>query len=33
VAGVGHPPVDRRWNGVSMNKTLGAYSSLERRLV
>ena len=26
VAGVGHSPVDRRWDGVSMDKTLGAYS-------
>ncbi|MGH9807072.1 MAG: hypothetical protein ACRD9W_07375 [Terriglobia bacterium] len=24
VAGVGHSPVDRRWDGVSMDKTLGA---------
>src|SRR5437762_12842633 len=28
VAGVGHSPVDRRWDGVSMEKTLGAYSIL-----
>ena len=28
VAGVGHSPVDRRWDGVSMDKTLGAYSVL-----
>src|ERR1051325_7696134 len=28
VAGVGHSPVDRRWDGVSMGKTLGAYSIL-----
>ena len=28
VAGVGHSPVDRRWDGVSMDKTLGAYSIL-----
>src|SRR5918993_5425417 len=28
VAGVGHSPVDRRWNGVSMDKTLGAYTIL-----
>ena len=26
VAGIGHPPMDRRWDGVSMDKTLGAYS-------
>src|SRR5438128_2307075 len=26
VAGVGHSPVDRRWDEVSMDKTLGAYS-------
>src|SRR3974390_630244 len=26
VAGVGHSPVDRRWDGVAMDKTLGAYS-------
>ena len=26
VAGYGHSPVDRRWDGVSMDKTLGAYS-------
>ena len=28
VAGVGHSPVDRRWDGVSMDKTLGAYAML-----
>ena len=28
VAGVGHSPVDRRWDGVSMDKTLGAYTIL-----
>ena len=28
VAGIGHSPVDRRWDGVSMNKTLGAYTIL-----
>src|SRR2546427_13306093 len=28
VAGYGHSPVDRRWDGVSMDKTLGAYSIL-----
>src|ERR1700686_41286 len=28
VAGVGHSPVYRRWDGVSMDKTLGAYSIL-----
>jgi hypothetical protein len=28
VAGVGHSPVDRRWDGASMDKTLGAYSIL-----
>ena len=28
VAGVGHSPVDRRWDGVSMDKSLGAYSIL-----
>src|SRR6266478_3265361 len=28
VAGVGHSPVDRRWDGVSMDQTLGAYSIL-----
>src|SRR5260370_40796417 len=26
VAGVGHSPVDRRWDEVSMDQTLGAYS-------
>jgi hypothetical protein len=26
VAGVGHSPVDRRWDEVSMDKTLGAYT-------
>jgi hypothetical protein len=31
VAGVGHSPVDRRWGGVSMDKTLGAYSILACR--
>ena len=28
VAGLGHSPVDRRWDGVSMDKTIGAYSML-----
>ena len=28
VAGFGHSPVDRRWDGVSMDKTIGAYSIL-----
>src|ERR687895_219945 len=28
VAGYGHSPVDRRWDGVSMDETLGAYSIL-----
>jgi hypothetical protein len=28
VAGFGHSPVDRRWDEVSMDKTLGAYSIL-----
>src|ERR1700733_6705898 len=28
VAGVGHSPVDRRWDEVSMDKTLGAYCIL-----
>jgi hypothetical protein len=28
VAGIGHWPLDRRWDGVSMDKTLGAYSIL-----
>src|SRR6187549_2591818 len=28
VAGLGHSPVDRRWDGVSMDKTLGAYCML-----
>src|SRR4051812_15579686 len=28
VAGLGHSPVDRRWDGVSMDKTLGAYAML-----
>src|SRR5215813_6986168 len=28
LAGFGHSPVDRRWDGVSMDKTLGAYSIL-----
>src|SRR5579864_2024867 len=31
VAGVGHSPVDRRWDGVSMDQTLGAYSILACR--
>src|SRR4051812_5167654 len=31
VAGVGHSPVDRRWDGVSMDKTLGAYAILACR--
>ena len=31
VAGVGHSPVDRRWDGVSMDRTLGAYSILACR--
>src|SRR5262249_52917751 len=31
VAGVGHSPVDRRWDEVSMDKTLGAYSILACR--
>ena len=31
VAGVGHSPVDRRWDGASMDKTLGAYSILACR--
>ena len=31
VAGVGHSLVDRRWDGVSMDKTLGAYSILACR--
>ena len=31
VAGCGHSPVDRRWDGVSMDKTLGAYSILACR--
>ncbi len=26
VAGVGHSPMDRRWDGVSLDKTLGSYS-------
>ena len=26
--GYGHSPVDRRWDGTSMDKTLGAYSIL-----
>jgi hypothetical protein len=26
VAGFGHSPVDRRWDGVSMDQTLGAYT-------
>ena len=28
IAGYGHSPVDRRWDGVSMDQTLGAYSIL-----
>jgi hypothetical protein len=28
VAGLGHSPVDRRWDEVSMDQTLGAYSIL-----
>src|ERR1700693_1305109 len=28
VAGVGHSPVDRRWGGGAMDRTLGAYSIL-----
>jgi len=28
VAGYGHSPVDRRWDGTSMDKTLGAYTIL-----
>ena len=28
VAGVGHSPVDRRWDGLSIDKRLGAYSIL-----
>src|SRR4029077_16243030 len=28
VAGVGHPPASRRWDEVSMDKTLGAFSIL-----
>src|SRR5437868_14552561 len=31
VAGIGHSPVDRRWDGASMDKTLGAYSILACR--
>ena len=31
VAGVGLSPVGRRWEGVSMDKMLGAYSILARR--
>src|SRR5215469_9079533 len=31
VAGFGHSPVGRRWDGVSMDKTLGAYSILACR--
>ena len=26
VAGYGHSPIDRRWDGVSMDQTLGAYT-------
>ena len=32
VAGYGHSPVDRRWDGVSMDQTLGAYSVLACQL-
>ena len=28
VAGFGHSPVDRRWDGMSMDQTIGAYSIL-----
>src|SRR3954464_13194132 len=28
VAGFGHSPVDRRWDGVSLDQTIGAYSIL-----
>ena len=28
VAGYGHSPVDRRWDGTSMDQTVGAYSIL-----
>jgi hypothetical protein len=31
VAGFGHSPVDRRWDGVSMEKTLGTCSILACR--
>ena len=31
VAGFGHSPVDRRWDEVSMNQTLGAYSIMACR--
>src|SRR6201995_1159242 len=31
VAGLGHSPVDRRWDGVSMDKTVGAYCMLACR--
>src|SRR5918998_5474207 len=31
IAGYGHSPVDRRWDEVSMDKTLGAYSILACR--
>ena len=31
VAGVGHSPVDRRWDDVSMDETVGAYSILACR--
>ena len=31
VAGFGHSPVDRRWDGVAMDQTLGAYSILACR--
>jgi hypothetical protein len=31
VAGVGHSPVDRRWDGVAMDKTLDAYAILACR--
>ena len=30
VAGVGHSPVDRRWDETSMDKTVGAYSMLAK---
>ena len=28
VAGYGHSPIDRRWDGTSMDQTLGAYTML-----